>query len=309
LIVVLTKAGIGSVIRQQGPASHIEKKDTPALAGIGFMVLILIGIVALALMNRLSAPILSIFLTGFAFGMIGLTDDLMKQIMKQSRGFKARYRLPLQFIVAFIFAMWLRSNSQWHGIAIPGILHVWLPGYWLVAIDTLLLVGFVNAFNFSDGLDGLAGGLGMLCIVVLGLLAWRSNLHLYFGGYPWNISLLPVAALCGIIAGFLIFNWHPARIFMGDGGSYSLGGFIGAYAIVSGLQIGLVIAGALIFFELLSVVIQVVSFRTTGKRVFAMTPIHHAFELKGHKEISIVYAFWLIGALCAIACYFVFVYR
>jgi phospho-N-acetylmuramoyl-pentapeptide-transferase len=187
------------------------------------------------------------------------------------------------------------------------MLPVWIPGYWLVVIDTILLAGFVNAFNFSDGLDGLAGGLGIILAGTLGFLAWKSNLHMYLGTWPWNVALLPIAAFTGIVAGFLVFNWHPARIFMGDGGSYALGAFIGAYAIITGLHIALIIAGFVIIAELLSVVIQVISFRTTGKRVFAMTPLHHAFEVKGVDEVPIVYGFWLAGIVCAMVCYFIFV--
>ena len=307
LIVLLSRAGIGSIIRLQGPSSHLDKKNTPALAGLGFMLLMLLSIPAFALMGNVSSPIVAIVVVSLAYGAIGLSDDLMKLLLKKSYGLKARYRILLQLLIALLFALWVNANVQGHGIAVPGVLHVWIPGYWLIVIDALLLAGFVNAFNFADGLDGLAGGLGIVCIITLGILAWRSNLNVYLGTWPWDTALLPVAVFVGIVAGFLIFNWSPARIFMGDGGSYALGAFIGGYAITTGLHIGLVIAGFVIIAELLSVVIQVISFRTTGKRVFAMTPLHHAFEVKGAKEVPIVYGFWLAGVICALGCYLIFV--
>jgi len=307
LIILLSRAGIGSIIRLCGPSSHLDKKNTPALAGLGFMLLMILAIPAFALMGHISRPVVAIIAVSLIYGAVGLTDDLMKIFLKKSYGFKARYRILLQLVIALMFALWVRANVQGHGIAVPGVLPVWIPGYWLVVIDTLLLVGFVNAFNFSDGLDGLAGGLGIICISALGILAWGSNLNIYLGTWPWNTALLPVALFVGIVAGFLIFNWSPARIFMGDSGSYALGAFIGGYAITTGLHIGLIIAGFVIIVELLSVVIQVISFRTTGRRVFAMTPLHHAFEVKGAKEVPIVYGFWLAGVICAMACYFIFV--
>lgn len=306
LIILLSRAGVGSVIRTQGPASHIDKKDTPSLAGLGFMTLFIVFLIVIALMKRFSGPMAAIILVAIGFGVLGLADDLMKQFLNKSSGFRARYRLLLQLVLALLFALWLRGNVEGHGIAIPGLLKVWIPGWWLVLIDVLLVAGFVNAFNFTDGLDGLAAGLGIICAVVLGLIAWRSNLFTYLGTFPWNVSLLPIAAFVGIAGGFLVFNWHPARIFMGDGGAYALGGFIAAYAVTTGLHIGLIIAGFVFAAELLSVVIQVVSFRTTGRRVFAMTPIHHAFEEKGFREVRIVHAFWLVGLLCAVVCFTLF---
>jgi phospho-N-acetylmuramoyl-pentapeptide-transferase len=306
LIVLLSQYGVGSIIRAQGPASHVEKKDTPALAGIGFIVLFILFILAAYLMQQLSKPIVAIILVATGFGLLGLVDDLLKQFLRASSGFKARYRLAIQLLLALAFALWLSRYVPGHGIAIPGYPKVWIPGYWLVAIDVLLLAGFVNAFNFTDGLDGLAAGLGIICALVLGLLAWMSNLNTYLDTFPENAALIPIVAFVGIAGGFLVFNWQPARIFMGDGGAYALGGFIGAYAITTGLHIGLIVAGLVFAVELFSVIIQVLSFRTTGRRVFAMTPLHHAFELKGHSEASIVRGFWVAGAICALACYFLF---
>ncbi len=307
LIVLLSRAGIGSVIRLQGPSSHLEKKNTPSLAGLGIMLLILLSAAGFLIMKRLTGPIGGILLVSLAYGAVGLIDDLMKVRFKESRGLKARYRIILQLAIALLLALWIRANVEGHGIAVPGMLPVWRPGVWLVVIDTILLAGFVNAFNFTDGLDGLAGGLGVICIVALGVIAWQSNLNIYLGAWPANAALLPVAVLAGILGGFLVFNCHPARIFMGDGGAYSVGAFIGAYAIVTGLHIGLIIAGLVFCIELMSVVIQVLSFRLTGRRVFAMTPLHHAFEVKGYGEVPIVYGFWLAGAICAIGCYLVFI--
>ena len=306
LITLLSRAGVGSVIRTQGPASHIEKKDTPSLAGIGFLILFVVLGIVLLLMKRFSPPIGAILLSAIAFGAIGLTDDLMKQVLKVSSGFRARYRLPLQLLIALLLAFWLRGNVAGHGIAVPGLWQVWIPGWWLVFIDIILVAGFVNAFNFTDGLDGLAAGLGIICAAVIGIIVWHSTLFTYLGTFPWNVSLIPIAAFIGIAGGFLVFNWHPARIFMGDGGSYALGGFIAAYAVTTGLHIGLIIGGFVFAAEILSVIIQVISFRTTGKRVFAMTPIHHAFEQNGIKEVKIVHGFWFAGLVCALLCFTLF---
>ncbi len=305
LILILSRAGVGSVIRMQGPASHIEKKDTPSLAGIGFIISIIIFGFAALFVPSIDKQILGVVIAAAVFGLLGLVDDLSKQFAKRSSGFKARYRIILQLLIALVFSIWLRSSQPHRGIIIPGLDESWNPGNWLVVIDVLLLAGFVNAFNFTDGLDGLAAGLGIICILSVGFIHWM-DLQEYFLTFSENAALWPVAAFIGISAGFLVFNWHPARIFMGDGGSYCLGGFIGAYAIATGLHIALIIAGLVFAAELLSVVIQVVSFRTTGRRVFAMTPIHHAFELKGYGETSIVRAFWLAGAICAAACYVLF---
>jgi phospho-N-acetylmuramoyl-pentapeptide-transferase len=305
LILFLSRAGVGSVIRMQGPASHIEKKDTPSLAGIGFIILlVLFGIIAM-FVPSIDKQIPGVVIIAVAFGLIGLTDDLTKQFAKKSSGLKARYRIVLQILVALGFSTWLYVTLPQRGIIIPGLADSWDPGWWIIVIDVLLLAGFVNAFNFADGLDGLAAGLGILCFASLGFIMW-TELQAFFGISAENAALWPVAVFVGISGGFLVFNWHPARIFMGDGGSYCLGGFIAAYAIAAGLHIALIIAGLVFAAEILSVVIQVISYRTTGKRVFAMTPIHHAFEVKGYKETRIVRGFWIAGGACALACYMLF---
>ncbi|MBP3384644.1 MAG: phospho-N-acetylmuramoyl-pentapeptide-transferase [Firmicutes bacterium] len=279
-IPVLRRAGQN--IREDGPQSHLSKAGTPSMGGIAIVIGTIIGCVAgFAYSADLAAAILVFVL----FGLVGFLDDYLKVIKKNNLGLRAYQKFGLQMIISIAFAVYMAYFSG-DGTS------VWVPfvnvnvdfGIMYVPFIAFVLLAMTNAVNLTDGLDGLASGVTILVSLFFAIAAVTYNASAGGGVF--------CAALAGGCLGFLVFNKNPAKIFMGDTGSLALGGGLAAAAIVMHFELLLPIAGFVYVMEALSVIIQVVSFKTTGKRVFKMAPLHHHFELSGLKEKQVVGLFW-----------------
>ncbi len=293
---------IGQTIRNDGPQTHLAKAGTPTMGGV----LILIAIFASTLLwadlgNRHVWIVLGVT---FAFGWVGWVDDYRKVVEKDSRGLPARWKYFWQSIFGLGAALVLYSTAQ-----TPAETALILPFFKTVAVNMgpffvvltyFVIVGTSNAVNLTDGLDGLAIMPSVLVGGALGIFAYLSG-NYQFANYL-NIPfisgagelLIFTAALCGAGLGFLWFNTYPAMIFMGDVGALALGAALGVIAVIVRQEIVLFIMGGVFVIETVSVIIQVVSFKLTGKRIFRMAPLHHHFELKGWPEPRVIVRFWII---------------
>ncbi len=274
-IALLHQLKFGQPIREEGPRSHLSKKGTPTMGGLLIWIGTLIGAIP-ALHDSDSLLLLGMF---FAYGLIGLADDLMKVVFKNPRGVPARIRLVLQLALAAGFLYLITGPEQ--TVQIWGQLSITVPRLLYIIVGSLLLAGTVNAVNFTDGVDGL------LATVLIPTLAFFVIIAASVTGQ----SL--IMAVIGSLIGYLLFNHHPAKVFMGDTGSLALGALVGSLFFIYGVELLMPLICLLYWFELLSVIIQVTSFKTRGVRVFKMTPIHHHFELSGWKENKIVAVFGL----------------
>ncbi len=288
LIPQLHRLKFGQSIREEGPKSHQAKSGTPTMGGL---MIILAVTVATCLMARLTLEVsLAIFIMLGHFA-IGFLDDYIKVVLKRNLGLKAKQKLLGQILMAGVVT--------YVGVHYLGVkTELWLPfglapidlGLAYYALVFLVLVGTTNAVNLTDGLDGLAAG-----TVAVASLAY-AMICLHFGKLDLAVFCMAAAGAC---LAFLRFNAHPAKIFMGDTGSLALGGILAAVALLTKTEILLILVGLVFVAEAMSVIIQVVSFKTRGKRVFLMSPIHHHFELKGWSEIKVVTVFWSIGIICS----------
>lgn len=303
----LKKLQMGQVVRTDGPQTHLKKSGTPTMGGI----LILFSmVVSLLLWGDLASKEFWIVLfVTIGYGLIGWVDDYRKVVKKNPKGLSAKQKMFFQIIVAGI-ASWLllkytSVNSELH---VPFFKHFALDLGWLyIPFCLCVIVGASNAVNLTDGLDGLAIGPVITTAGTFMALAYVAG-HVKIAEYleiPYiaGASELAVysAAMGAAGLGFLWFNSHPAQVFMGDVGSLALGGGIGALAVVTKNEILLLVVGGVFVMEALSVMIQVASFKTRGKRVFKMAPLHHHFELKGWPEPKVIVRFWIISILLAIA--------
>ena len=303
------KQGKGQPIREDGPASHLlTKRGTPTMGGL----MILAGVVVSTLLwaNLFNPYVWIVLLVTFGFGAIGFYDDFLKVTKQSHKGFSERQRLLLESIIAAA-AVWaivsLGHDDSATGLAFPFFKGFLLPlGYFFVVFGAVVIVGAGNAVNFTDGLDGLAIVPVMIAagsFALIAYLAGNVNFAKYLDiNYVRGTQELAVV-LCAVIGaglGFLWFNAPPAAIFMGDTGSLALGGLLGTVAVATKHEIVLAIIGGLFVLEAASVIIQVTSFKLTGKRVFRMAPIHHHFEQLGWKEPQVVIRFWIIAFVLAL---------
>ncbi|BDG48141.1 MULTISPECIES: phospho-N-acetylmuramoyl-pentapeptide-transferase [Parageobacillus] len=287
----LRRLKFGQSIREEGPKSHQKKSGTPTMGGI----MILLSIVATTIwMTKKFASLsvetyLLLFVT-IGYGLLGFLDDFIKVVMKRNLGLTSKQKFIGQLIIAIVFYFVYQRNGFSTALHIPGTdLSINLGlGYVLLLI--FMLVGGSNAVNLTDGLDGLLAGTAAIAFGAYAVLAWNQG--------QYDISIFCVSVV-GAVLGFLVFNAHPAKVFMGDTGSLALGGAIATVAILTKLEILLVIIGGVFVIETLSVIIQVISFKTTGKRVFRMSPLHHHYELLGWSEWRVVVTFWTVGLLFA----------
>jgi len=293
IIPALKKLHSEQSIREDGPRSHHAKAGTPTMGGIAVISAVILTCLCTATMSTEMFIILSAFVL---FGAIGFIDDYIKVVKKHNLGLRAWQKLTLQGLVGTLLAVYQLSGSVFGtAVYIPVLNEYWDFGIWYVPFVVFVLVAMANSVNLTDGLDGLAAGVTAIVAVFFATLG--LTLGFYAGG---NFC----AALAGACLGFLYFNKNPARIFMGDTGSLALGGGLAAAAIVMNLELLLPIAGFIYVAEALSVIIQVISFKTRGKRVFKMAPLHHHFELSGMPEKRVVTMFWLCTSVfCVIAMY------
>ncbi|MFC0474828.1 phospho-N-acetylmuramoyl-pentapeptide-transferase [Robertmurraya beringensis] len=292
LIPFLRRLKFGQSIREEGPKSHQKKSGTPTMGGT--MILLSIVVTTIVMTSRYSELSVQTYLLLFVtigFGLLGFLDDFIKVVMKRNLGLTSKQKLFGQIVISFIFYFILRQNEFSTTVSIPltdisfdlGWLYVFFIIFWLV--------GFSNAVNLTDGLDGLVSGTAAIAFGAFAVLSWNQE--------AYDVAIFSLAVV-GAVLGFLVFNAHPAKVFMGDTGSLALGGAIATIAILTKLEILLIIIGGIFVVETLSVILQVISFKTTGKRIFRMSPLHHHYELIGWSEWRVVVTFWTVGLLCAV---------
>ncbi|MGE5379536.1 MAG: phospho-N-acetylmuramoyl-pentapeptide-transferase [Methylocystaceae bacterium] len=288
-IPVLRRLKAGQSIREDAPERHRSKAGTPTMGGIIFITAI---ILASLIAGGLKTSLLNALLVMTAYGAIGFMDDYIKVVLKRNLGLRARAKLIWQVVASAFFTyiiVYQLGLPEPTSIVIPFTdwqltLPVWL--YFLLAMG--VLVATSNAVNLTDGLDGLAAGV----TVTVGIGYWLVAIM------TRSYEVAPMAAaMVGGCLGFLAYNRHPARVFMGDTGSMALGGAVAALAISTKTELALLLIGGVYVAEVLSDIIQVASFKSRGKRVFLMAPLHHHFELKGYSEVQVVRRFWLASTV------------
>lgn len=303
-------------VRDDGPKSHEIKKGTPTMGGLLIIGSLLISVLLWGNLKNPNVILLSVF--SLSFSVLGFADDYMKSVKKIKGGMRARTKFILSILISFIFCIlffyYTGTTGQTGKISFQ-LTDLFFPfikgpvialGVIAIPFSILVIIGSSHAVNLTDGLDGLATGTVLISVMTLGVIA-------YFSGTPivanyLNIPYLPgaheysvfLSALTGALFGFLWFNAHPAQVFMGDTGSLFLGATLGMIVILLKKEILLLILGAIFVSEALSVILQVGSFKLTGKRIFKMAPLHHHFELGGLKETKIVIRFWIIAVILAI---------
>ncbi|AYV65917.1 phospho-N-acetylmuramoyl-pentapeptide-transferase [Niallia circulans] len=287
----LRRLKFGQSIREEGPKSHQKKTGTPTMGGL--MIIFSIVVTTLVMINKFSEPTIKTYLLLLVlvgFGLLGFLDDFIKVVMKRNLGLTSRQKLLGQIIISLIFYFVLRENEFSTAISIPFVDKPLELGWFYALFIIFWLVGFSNAVNLTDGLDGLVSGTSAVAFGAFAVLAWSQS--------QFEISIFSVA-IVGAVLGFLVFNAHPAKVFMGDTGSLALGGAIAAIAILTKTEILLILIGGVFVIETLSVILQVISFKSTGRRIFRMSPLHHHYELVGWSEWRVVVTFWTVGLLFA----------
>lgn len=294
---------IKSSIRTQGPETHQVKASTPAMGGAAFpigyllalilatMLVLRTGMMDLREPRQLVALALLLFLPTASF-LIGFLDDYSKVSKKSSEGLKARYKLPLQLLLGGILAYAIhRAYGTAYSQVLPFPDAALMMSTVLLLFTTLYFSATINAVNFTDGLDGLLAGTGIVALIVVAGMSYK-----WFGGPAPGDPLIGHAALAGagVLAGFYPLNRHPAQLFMGDGGAYFIGALLATVTVLQGTPFLFLLIGAVFYLELLSVMLQVTVFKLTKgkKRLFPMTPLHHSFEVKGWPEEQVVSTFW-----------------
>jgi phospho-N-acetylmuramoyl-pentapeptide-transferase len=306
LVDYLREFQIGQMVRDDGPQSHLGKSGTPTMGGV--LILFAMSFSCL-LWTRLDNIYFWIVLgVTLCYGAIGFLDDYLKIVRKSHKGLKAKQKLGLQLLVGCIVGAVLWWDPSFKTtLAVPFFKNVNPElGFWYIPFAALVIAGASNAVNLTDGLDGLAIGPVMVCGATYLLFAYIAG-HLKLSHYL-QVAYVPGAgelcvvcgAMLGAGMGFLWYNAYPAEVFMGDVGSLSLGGLLGAVAVVTKHEILLAIAGGVFVIEAVSVILQVASFKATGKRIFNMAPIHHHFELKGWPEPKVIVRFWIISIVFAL---------
>jgi phospho-N-acetylmuramoyl-pentapeptide-transferase len=289
LIPILRKLKFGQYVRDDGPQAHLKKAGTPTMGGVLIMLAFAIAFLRAGEWN---AEFAWIMLAAFGFGGIGFMDDYLKIVRKQSLGLTPRQKIYGQVILSVVIWAGLMWNGHPTTVAVP--LTDWVIDFGWFGYGMLLIVMFfatTNAVNFTDGLDGLLAGssaIVMTAYVVIGMSL--TNVNVSVSG----------AAMVGACLGFLVYNAHPAKVFMGDTGSLGIGGVLAMIAVLTKTEFLLIVLGGLFVVEALSVALQVGSFKLRGKRIFRMSPIHHHFELGGWSEWRIVVTFWLFAFGCAL---------
>ena len=280
--------------------NHQKKSGTPTMGGIIFIIPTIITTIILLLTNKIefSVNLLIVMFVFISYGLIGFLDDYISIKQNHNKGLSQSQKLLLQFIVALIFYILYRKYTDANSILEVTLLNIEWKLDWFYGIFILfLLVGSSNAVNLTDGLDGLAGGLSAISILAFGLISWGSY---WIEGYQ-DIGIF-CFILVGSIMGFLVYNTNPAKVFMGDTGSLTLGATLATIAILTGHELSLAVIGGIFVIETLSVIIQITSVILFKKKIFLMTPIHHHFERLGWREGDIVKLFWIIGfILCLLA--------
>ena len=293
VIPFLHKMKFGQVEREEGLESHKSKNGTPTMGGIVFVIAAILGAFIVNFNNLLDPELILATIVLVGYSAIGFVDDALIIVKHSNKGLPPLAKLLAQIalaIICYFFAMNFIPDFT-SVITIP-LLDINIDmGYLYPALILVMFAGESNGVNLSDGLDGLATGLSMVAIAPFIIFSIMTKVY----------TLASYAtAMVGALLGFMMFNYHPAKIFMGDVGSLGLGGFLAILAILTKQELLLILVGGVFLMETLSVIIQVVSFKTRGKRVFKMAPIHHHFEMLGWSEQQVTISFWFIGFICGI---------
>ncbi|MBU5362393.1 phospho-N-acetylmuramoyl-pentapeptide-transferase [Enterococcus raffinosus] len=280
----------GQEIRDEGPKWHNSKAGTPTMGGLGFLAAAVITSIWYSLWTeKMTTSLLILVFVLLLYGIIGFLDDFIKLAKKQNEGLTSSQKFIAQVIVAIVFYVIYRMEGypntlNFFGIDLPlNIIYGLFVIFWLV--------GFSNAVNLTDGIDGLVSGLETISFATYGIIAWKQQ--------QYEVLIVCLAVMGGLV-GFFPYNKKPAKIFMGDVGSLALGGLLAAVSIILHQEWTLLLIGLVYIFETASVIIQVTSFKMTGKRVFKMSPLHHHFEMSGWSEWKVDTVFWSIGLIASI---------
>ena len=300
IIPLLKKLKVGQIERDDGPESHLKKQGTPTMGGIIMIIallLITIGVYIYCKLTNISRNVdnlIPLLMVSIGFGIVGFIDDFKKLVLKNTKGLKPSYKMLGLLIISVIYVLYLIYGINiGTGTEIPILkTYINLPIYIYIPFAIIVMLGTTNAINLTDGIDGLSSSVSAIIITCL------TTMGILFG--IWEISAFG-SIVVGTIVGFLMFNLHPAKVFMGDTGSLFLGGIISAMALYIKVPLILLVIALIPVIETISVMIQVIYFKKTGKRFFKMAPLHHHFELSGWKESKIVIIFSLITlVLCVI---------
>ena len=280
----LVRLKIGQTVREEGLKSHYAKNGTPQMGGLIFLIAMVVVGVPVSLLGYNLWPYLLVTL---CCGAVGFWDDWLKVVKKNNKGVSGKQKMAALGGVSVAFVAWcLLGGTDISNIVVPfvGIDAVWTVPFWLSgAFGIFILLAFTNGVNLTDGVDGLCGSVTLVVLTILGVLFSMNG--------AWDGIRLFSAIMAGAVLGYLLYNFHPAKVFMGDTGSLALGAAVAAVSIAAGMPLLLILAGIVYVVEDLSVMIQVFWFKRTGKRIFKMAPIHHHFELCGWKENRIVAVF------------------
>lgn len=291
-IPLLKRMKFGQSIREEGPESHMKKTGTPTMGGLVYLIAIIATVLIVAMIaDVLTAKVFVLLLVLFGFGLIGFLDDFIKVVLKRNLGLTSLQKLIGQIVIAAISFFLLNGVGFDTAVSIPftsvslelSMVYVLFMIFWLV--------GFSNAVNLTDGLDGLVAGTASIAFAAYGVLAIMQD--------ETGIAIFTFS-VTGALLGFLVFNKYPAKVFMGDTGSLALGGALAMVSILLKQELLLLLIGLVFVIETLSVILQVGSFKLRKKRIFKMSPIHHHFELSGWSEWKVVTVFWLVGLIAAI---------
>jgi phospho-N-acetylmuramoyl-pentapeptide-transferase len=310
MIRALKRRQIGQSIREEGPRTHLAKAGTPTMGGL--LILFAIAVATLLWMDLSNRFVWIALGTLLALGAVGFADDYTKVARKRSLGLTGRGKLIPQFLVAlaagWAIQQWATQGAFSTAVTFPFLKKALLDlGVFYIPFVAVVLVGSSNAVNLTDGLDGLAIGAAGIAAGTYAILAYVTGnavaaryLQIPFVPQSGELTIF-CGAMAGAALGFLWFNCHPADVFMGDVGALPLGGAIAAVAVMTKQEVLLALVGGLFLLEALSVIVQVVSFKTTGKRVFRMAPLHHHFELAGWAESRVIIRFWIVALFFAVA--------
>ena len=300
IIPILKKLKVGQIERDDGPKSHLKKQGTPTMGGIIMIITMIIIITGTYIyftiqgQNDIANKILPLLLVSIGFGLIGFIDDFKKLVLKNTEGLKPSYKMLGLLIISVIYVIYLVYGLKIETETYIPIMkqYITMPIYIYIPFAIIVMLGTTNAINLTDGIDGLSSSVSAIiitCLTIIGILTGILEVGI-FG-----------SIVIGAILGFLMYNLHPAKVFMGDTGSLLLGGVISAIALYLKMPLLLIIIALIPVLETISVIMQVAYFKKTGKRIFKMAPLHHHFELSGWKESKVVIVFSAITlVLCII---------
>ena len=296
LIPLLRKLHFGQSVSLTLGERHLKKNGTPTIGGLIFIIPTIISLLLLWFRGsiEMTSNLMIVLFVFISYALLGLADDLLKIVFKNNKGLSIMFKLLMQTVIALVFFYIFIRNGGVPEIRISAINLYMYMGWTYGLFILFLLVGSSNAVNITDGLDGLAGGLSAIAFLAYGLIAWNTT---WLAGYQ-EIAIF-CFVLVGSLLGFLVFNTHPAKVFMGDTGSLALGGSLAAIAILTRHELSLAVVGGVFVIETLSSLIQIIAIRKFHKKIFKMAPLHHHFEKLGWEENDIVKMFWIIGLILA----------